>query len=116
MTARSSQDNRAHNLRIVGTISNDTDLKLDWQPVESELLAAVAYVDPQKNPLPALPERRSLSLLHLSCRSIPGLSRRRVERPLLPQPHSQSLPLSKTPAPLKDFLGQIKTVLAGRLL
>ena len=48
MTARSSQDNRAHNLRIVGTISNDTDLKLDWQPVESELLAAVAYVDPRR--------------------------------------------------------------------
>ncbi len=48
MTARSSQDNRAHNLRIVGTISNDTDLKLDWQPVESELLAAVAYVAPRR--------------------------------------------------------------------
>ena len=44
MTARPPQDNRAHNLRIVGTISNDTDLKLDWQPVESKLLAAVAYV------------------------------------------------------------------------
>jgi hypothetical protein len=44
MTARSPQDNRAHNLRIVGTISNDSDLKLDWQPVESKMLAAVAYV------------------------------------------------------------------------
>jgi hypothetical protein len=43
MTARSPQDNRAHNLRIVGTISNDTDLELDWQPVDSKLLAAVAY-------------------------------------------------------------------------
>jgi KTSC domain len=48
MTARSSQDNRAHNLRIVGTISNDTDLKLDWQSVESKLLAAVAYVAPRR--------------------------------------------------------------------
>ena len=48
MTARSSQDNRAHNLRIVGTISSDTDLKLDWQSVESKLLAAVAYVAPRR--------------------------------------------------------------------
>jgi hypothetical protein len=44
MTERSPQDNRAHNLRIVGTISNDIDLGLDWQPVESKLLAVVAYV------------------------------------------------------------------------
>ena len=48
MTLRSPQDNRAHNLRIVGTISNDTDLELDWQPVDSKLLAAVAYVAPRR--------------------------------------------------------------------
>jgi hypothetical protein len=28
----------------VGTISNDTDLTLDWKPIESRLLAAAAYV------------------------------------------------------------------------
>jgi hypothetical protein len=49
MTARSPQDNRAHTLRIVGTISNDSDLKPDWQPVESKLLAAVAYVAPRRS-------------------------------------------------------------------
>lgn len=46
---RSPQDNRAHNLRTVGTISNDTDLKLDWQPVDSKLLAEVAYVAPRRS-------------------------------------------------------------------
>ena len=46
---RPSQDNRAHNLRIVGTISSDTNLELDWQPVESKLLAAVAYVAPRRS-------------------------------------------------------------------
>jgi len=44
MTVRPPQRNRAHNLRIVGTISNDTDLTLDWKPIESRLLAAAAYV------------------------------------------------------------------------
>jgi hypothetical protein len=44
MTSRPPQINRVHNLRIVGAISNDTDLTLDWQPVESKLLAVVAYV------------------------------------------------------------------------
>ncbi len=48
MTPRSPQDNRAHNFRIVGTISNDTDLPLEWQPVESKLLAAAAYVAPRQ--------------------------------------------------------------------
>ena len=39
------QRNRAHNLRIVGTIRIDTEsLGLDWQPLESKLLAAAAYV------------------------------------------------------------------------
>ena len=42
------QRDRAHNLRIVGTISNDTDLELDWQSVESKLLAAAAYVAPRR--------------------------------------------------------------------
>jgi hypothetical protein len=48
MMPRSPQENRAHNLRIVGTISNDTGLKPDWQPVESKLLAAVAYAAPPR--------------------------------------------------------------------
>lgn len=52
MTVRSPQKDRAHNLRVVDTISNDTDLKLDWMPMESKLLAAAAYVA----------ERRSLYL------------------------------------------------------
>jgi hypothetical protein len=47
VTARSPQRNRAHNLRIVGTVPNDTDLALDWQPIESKLLAAVVYVPPR---------------------------------------------------------------------
>jgi hypothetical protein len=39
------QRNRAHNLRIVGTIRIDTEsLGLDWQLLESKLLAAAAYV------------------------------------------------------------------------
>jgi hypothetical protein len=47
MTLTPSQRNRAHNLRIVGTISNDTET-LDWQPIESKLLAAAAYVAPRR--------------------------------------------------------------------
>jgi hypothetical protein len=43
MTLPPPQRNRVHNLRIVGTISNDTD-GLDWEPIESKLLAAAAYV------------------------------------------------------------------------
>jgi KTSC domain len=43
MTQRSTtQDNRAHNFRIVGTIRIDTE-NLDWQPLDSKLLAAAAY-------------------------------------------------------------------------
>ena len=42
-----SQKDRVHNLRIVGTISNDTD-DLDWGPLESKLLAAAAYVAPRR--------------------------------------------------------------------
>jgi hypothetical protein len=47
MTPPPSQRNRAHNLRIVGTISNDTE-SLDWEPIESKLLAAAAYVAPRR--------------------------------------------------------------------
>jgi hypothetical protein len=44
MTIPSPQRNRAHNFRIVGTIRNETEsLNLDWQPLESKLLAAAAY-------------------------------------------------------------------------
>jgi hypothetical protein len=49
MMPGSPQENRAHNLRIVGTISNDTDLKPDWQPVESKMLAAAAYDAPRRS-------------------------------------------------------------------
>ena len=45
MTPRPHHNNRAHNFRIVGTIRHETEtLNLDWQPVESKLLAAAAYV------------------------------------------------------------------------
>ena len=49
MTRRSTQNNRAHNFRIVGTIRNDTEkLNLDWRPIESKLLAAVVYEAPRR--------------------------------------------------------------------
>jgi hypothetical protein len=49
MTRQPYQRNRAHNVRIVGTISIDTeDLRLDWQPLESKLLAAAAYAAPRQ--------------------------------------------------------------------
>lgn len=49
MTPQPPQRNRAHNLRIVGTIWIDTDsLDLDWQPIESKLLAAAAYSVPRR--------------------------------------------------------------------
>jgi hypothetical protein len=45
MTIPPHQRNRARNFRIVGTIRNATEiLNLDWQPLDSKLLAAVAYV------------------------------------------------------------------------
>ena len=47
MTLPPSQKDRAHNLRIVGTFSSDTD-ELDWEPIESKLLAAAAYVAPRR--------------------------------------------------------------------
>jgi hypothetical protein len=47
MTLEGPQKDRAHNLRIVGTFSNDTDDR-DWEPVESKLLAAAAYVVPRR--------------------------------------------------------------------
>ncbi len=53
MTPRPPQTDRAHNFRIVGTIRNEVEhLNLDWQPLESKLLAAAAY----------LPHRRLLYL------------------------------------------------------
>ena len=48
MTPRPPQRNRAHNFRIVGTIRNETELNLDWQPLGSKLLAAAAYVAPRR--------------------------------------------------------------------
>jgi len=49
MTLRPPQSNRAHNFRIVGTNRNETEsLNLDWQPLESKLLAAAAYVAPRR--------------------------------------------------------------------
>lgn len=43
------QKDRAHNFRIVGTIRNETEeLNLDWQPLESKLLAASAYDAPRR--------------------------------------------------------------------
>jgi KTSC domain len=48
---RSPQKHRAHNFRIVGTIRNEAEeLALDWQPLESKLLAATAY-DPRRRRL-----------------------------------------------------------------
>jgi len=49
MTHQARQKDRAHNFRIVGTIQNETEIpKLDWQPLESKLLAAAAYVAPRR--------------------------------------------------------------------
>ena len=49
MTSRSPQSNRVHNFRIVGTFRNETEHRnLDWQPLESKLLAAVAYLAPRR--------------------------------------------------------------------
>jgi KTSC domain len=48
MTHRLPQSNRAHNFRIVGTIRNEAELNLDWQPLDSKLLAAAAYVAPRR--------------------------------------------------------------------
>ena len=49
MIPRSPQKDRAHNFPIVGTIRDETEhLNLDWQPLESKLLAAVAYVAPRR--------------------------------------------------------------------
>ena len=49
MTFPPSQRSRAHNLRIVGMFRNETGpVKLDWQPLESKLLAAAAYDRPRR--------------------------------------------------------------------
>jgi hypothetical protein len=39
MTSQSPQRNRAHNLRIVGTMRDGIE-ELEWRPLESKLLAA----------------------------------------------------------------------------
>jgi len=44
MRPRTPQKDRAHNFRIVGTIRNEAEeLNLDWQPIQSKLLAASAH-------------------------------------------------------------------------
>ena len=49
MTSRPTQRDCAHNFRIVGTKRNDTeDVGLEWQPLESKLLAAAAYIAPRR--------------------------------------------------------------------
>ena len=49
MTSRPPQNDRAHNFRIVGTLRNETEHRnLQWQSLESKLLAAVAYVAPRR--------------------------------------------------------------------
>jgi hypothetical protein len=48
MTPQSPHRNRAHNLRIVGTMRDETE-ELQWRPLESKLLAAVAYVAPRRS-------------------------------------------------------------------
>ena len=49
MTPRSPQYNRAHNLRIVGTITNEAEHQsLDWRPLESKLLEAAAHIAPRR--------------------------------------------------------------------
>jgi KTSC domain len=46
---RQTQPDRAHNLRIVGTTRIDMEsLGLDWEPLESKLLAAAAYDAPRR--------------------------------------------------------------------
>jgi len=47
MTPQTPQKDRAHNLRIVGTMQNETE-DLDWRPLESNLLAAEAYDGPRR--------------------------------------------------------------------
>lgn len=47
MRLQPPQKDRAHNFRIVGTIRNETE-ELNWQPLESKLLAAAAYAIPQR--------------------------------------------------------------------
>ena len=48
MRPRAPQRDRAHNFRIVGTIRSETDLEVDWQPLESKMLAAAAYDAPRR--------------------------------------------------------------------
>ena len=49
MTIQPPQRNRGHNFRIVGTNRNETQsLNLDWQSLDSKLLAAAAYIPPRR--------------------------------------------------------------------
>ena len=49
MTFPPPQSNRAHNFQIVGTNRNEAELEsLEWEPLESKLLAAVAYQAPRR--------------------------------------------------------------------
>jgi len=49
MRLQPPQRNRAHNFRIVGTIREEIEsLELDWQPLESKMLAAAAYEAPRR--------------------------------------------------------------------
>lgn len=49
MRLQPPQRNRAHNFRIVGTIRDEIEsLELDWQPLESKMLAASAYEAPRR--------------------------------------------------------------------
>ena len=43
MRPQPSPQNSAHNFRIMGTIGNEAE-ELDWQTLDSKLLAAAAYI------------------------------------------------------------------------
>src|SRR6185369_13647389 len=85
------------------------------QPLQSKLLAAAAYIAPPTPSLPPLPERRTLSLLHLPRRTIPGIPRRRLPGPLLPRPYSESLSL-RTPRPPLNHISDQNQDGVGRTL
>src|SRR6185369_5442766 len=85
------------------------------QPLQSKLLAAAAYIAPPAPSLPPLPERRTLSLLHLPRRTIPGIPRRRLPGPLLPRPYSESLSL-RTPRPPLNHISDQNQDGVGRTL
>jgi len=47
MRLESSQKDRAHNFRIVGTIGNEAE-SLEWKALDSHLLAAAAYSESRR--------------------------------------------------------------------